>query len=912
MGQGELPLPVKTPPPETQPQNEPPALPPSGHFATLPRTEVADILGWLSNPSTLNRCEGYYLDPPLDYPNQGGPSVTNNLVHITANNTELAQEGRSMLSGNVIISQPMRQLESDTTYLNRDPQTHQITTADLYGHIHMREPGRLIIGEKAHVNLVDNSGTLYDSLYRMTLIPLTKSLNKSVPGRNITLNSPIEIEGLTAWGTARKITREPSGIVKIFKGTYTTCPPLQHTWMVKTNTLTLDKEEGRGTATGAQFYFHDTPLMYVPYFNFPLDNRRKTGFLFPSAGHSTETGYELALPFYWNIAPNYDATITPNLMELRGVQLNGEFRYLTPSSNGNIHGSILPDDRQFSEFKEQQAKEYPPNFPGLKELEDDSNTRSFVSLFDSRRYNAHWSSYLYANHASDDYYFTDFDSDPAQVTSNQIVNEAYVAYASEHWNFMTRLLGYQTLHPLDQIPVQNQYRKLPEIILNGHYPEAPYNMDLQLNNSFVYFNKTESPADEDNIFLVPPVEGSRVNINPVLTLPNYWLAGFFTPQLQLEATQYDLTHNTKCNDPQAIQYDLTHTVQCRQLEAEQFALTHQGNSQKNDITRVLPLFDIDMGLLFDRDLKIANTNYQQTLEPRLFYLYVPYVDQSNIPLFDTGIQPFTFSQLFRTNRFSGIDRIGDANQISVALTSRLLTKDTGEEKIRASIGQIIYFENRRVNLTEDTPNIDLVSRAIRLPPDVPTSPIVGEINYHLTPQWLVNTSLAWDPNFNRTNNASFGFQYKLDNQRIVNLGYNYLRGGDTLVVKTFRHGDLSYLNAPTSSHNDLSQTDLSFVWPLNEKWSGIGRWNYNVSHAYTQNVFAGVQYDSCCWAIRLVGGRELNYVRLKPNDHTKPIFDNKIYLEFALKGLGNLATKSAESLLGKSIVGYTDNFGGFY
>lgn len=859
-------------------------------YMSLPRTDINDILGWLSNPSTLNHCEGYYLDEAFEYPRTRINASGDNPLYINAINTEFSQVGTSTLLGNVVISEPARQVRSDVTYLNRDPDTNAITSADLYGHVYLREPGKLVIGDKAHINLVDKSGSLYNSLYRMTLIPMKKQQN----GSTLNLDAPIEIEGLTAWGTAKKVMREPSGIVRIYKGTYTTCPPTDHAWMVKANTLRLDKTAGRGTATGSRLYIHDTPIMYLPYFNFPLDDRRETGFLFPSFGGSTETGFSFALPFYWNIAPNYDATITPNYMQIRGLQMNGEFRYLTPSSDGNIHGSILPNDSEFEHFKKEELERFPPHTPGLENLENASNTRSFVSMLDNRRYGTHWASHLYLNHASDYYYFTDFDSDPAQVTNNQIVNEGYIAYTSEHWNFMGRAIGYQTLHPTDQIPVDNQYRKLPGLILNGHYPEGPSDTDIQLQNSFDNFDRTPNPRDIFNIVENNRVTGTRLNVNPIITFPLYWLAGYINPQIQLEATQYNLNH--------------------------------QLPTDRANVTRVLPIVDVDAGLFFEKNIRVANTDYQQTLEPRLYYLYVPYVNQSDIPIFDTGLQPFTFGQLFRTNRFSGIDRIADANQISLALTTRFLTADTGEEKVRASVGEIVYFRHRMVNVTRDLPTLDsvsrldLVSRTISLPIDTPTSPLVGEVTYHINKEWLINTSAAWDPNFNRTNNANFAFQYKLDDQRVVNLGYNYLRGGDAFMVKPIKHGDALALKQPNTAQNDLNQTNLSFIWPINNRWSGLGRWNYNLSHGYTQNLFGGIQYDSCCWAVRLIAGHEFNYLSLNDNTatliskntHTKPIFDNKVYLEFALKGLGNLANRRPRNMLGEGIIGYKDNFGGFY
>ncbi|MBB71120.1 MAG: hypothetical protein CMF50_01820 [Legionellales bacterium] len=818
----------------------------------LSRKEIADYIGWVNDNCSKYLCNGYYKEPLLFKGDKIISTVNKAPVTITANQTELSQASTSILKGNVVVSQPYRRLNADIAYLNRSKETGKVDTVDAYGNVHLREPGKLVIGDRGHLRLSDNTGSLYDVIYRMTF--------DAVPQLPVTsAEDDVNFSGTTAWGRAKKIRRRPDGIVTISDASYTTCPPPKNTWHVFAKKLHLDKESGRGTAENATLYFHEAPVFYSPYFNFPLDNRRQSGFLFPTFGHSEDDGFELAAPFYWNIAPNYDATITPKLMTQRGVQLNGNFRYLTESSHGDIHGSILPQDQEFKDFRQDTLDKYPVGTPGRNRLKNDGLDRYFISVQDNTALTDHWSTFLYLNRASDDYYFDDFSSDPAQITDNQLINKGSLFYNDQHWHFTGNVQGYQTLHPVNQTAVNNQYSMLPQLRMRGEFPDAVDGINFDLDSEAVYFDKDTNPGESE-----APVIGNRLYLEPGLSMPIYRPQGYLKPEVKLSATQYDLRHQVPGED--------------------------------SSITRVLPIADIDAGLFFDRYFNFLGNGYQQTFEPRLFYLFVPNENQDDIPLFDTDVQPFTYNQLFRTNRFNGIDRIGDANQLSVAMTSRFLQQATGEEKLRASIGQIYYFRNRKVNI--DTSTQDLVTLENSVPSDTPSSPIAGQLLYHINNAWNFESNIAWDPNVNETNNGNFFFQYMPDHDHIFNVGYVYLRGGD-----------LDPGTNPKNSSNDLNQVDFSVAWPLIKNWKAVARWNYNISHNHPQTYFAGLEYDSCCWAIRTVIGREFNYLETLPNGKNHEVFDNKVYIEFVFKGLGDAGVNSATGLLKDGIPGYSDNFG---
>lgn len=861
-------------------KNGQPGLPPgvsTWQPKQLDPAAVATYLGWVDANVPNQICHGYYLEPNLYYAQAQAAQNNKGPVHISADQTAFSQTGTSVLVGSVQVNQPNQQITAEKAYLNRDATTQKINSIDVYGHVVVREPGTMAMGDQGHFDLTDKSLYLNDVLYRTSFGPLTPP-NTSAP---LPLDAPVVVNNLNGWGMADQMNRDSNGIIHVLKGTYTACPPKTSFWRLAASKLTLNRETGRGVARNGVLYLKEFPILYSPYFSFPIDNRRQTGFLYPTFGHSSRSGYDIGVPFYWNIAPNYDATITPDYLSLRGLQMNGLFRYLTPSSTGNFHGSFLPNDNAYAQFKKDQQDKFAPSTPGLNSLENSSDNRYFVSFLDDRKYNDNWSSHLYVNHASDDYYFEDFDGDAAQTSENQIINEADLNFNDVHWNFTGQLQGYQTLHPINQGVVANQYEKLPELKLNGNYPGFLGDLNFSIANQFDNFQIQKNPWQS-----AKGVYGDRLYTDPTLSLPKYWLWGFIKPEVQLTATQYDLRNQLSNQQISAISNPISNPI------------PNQVPNQRSSIDRVLPIIDVDSGLYFDKNMHIGQTDYTQTLEPRVFYLYVPYQNQNDIPLFDTSIEPFSYTQLFQTNRYNGIDRIGDTNQISLALTSRLLNQTTGEEILRASVGQIEYFENRRVNLNAN--QLDLVSYDNQVPPDAATSPIAGELEYHITHDWLALGDVAWEPSNNQLNNADFALQYHHDDNHIINFGYHFLRGGDALT-----QNDNGVLVTEQGSRSNLNQTDISAVWPLSEQWKLVGRWNYNVSHNYPQTYYGGVEYEACCWAFRVVVGRDFDYL----NEKNKPVFDQQVYFQIALKTLGNVGTNDPSGMFTRDIPGYRDHFG---
>lgn len=807
-------------------------------------SSVAEKLGWVKKPGCPNLCGGYYVDPPLPV-----MSLSSDFIQVTFDSSELRHDGRSLLRGHVTINQsPDRQLISDKAYIYRNPEG-EFTKIDMYGNVQLQESGKYIVGKKARVKLDSKEGDYYDALYRITLDP-----SSYVPV--LAAHGDQTGSSLTAHGRAKQIKQLAKGKLALDNATYTTCAPTTESWRLKAKKVDLNHDTGRGIAHHTVITVKDIPVFYIPYFNFPIDKRRQSGFLFPTFGSSNTGGFSFGIPYYWNLAPNYDATITPMYYAKRGLQVGNQVRYLTAASSGSIQYTVLPNDTAFRSFQRTAAGQYQTN-PALKDLIAASGTRQYLAWQHMTRFNPYWTGAIDYTRVSDDYYFQDFNNIPSLTTANQLLQQAKVNYFDGRWAFQGMLQQYQTLHPVTLAPVANQYSRLPQLLFSGNIPDEKTGLIYQFNSELVHFWRPMYPGGEPII----PVAGNRVNLQPGISLPIINLSGYFTPTVQVNLTQY--------------------------------GLSHQPNNYPNNIFRAVPIFSIDSGLIFERNLAAFGRSYQQTLEPRLFYLYVPYRQQYELPLFDSGLQVFNYDQLFRTNRFTGLDRIGDANQITLALTTRFIDQDTGLEKLRASIGQIYYLRDRKVMLCGTRGCTDKLSQTGAISATDSSSPIAGQISYNLNPNWNTTANLTWNPHSHQTENGTFNFQYVPKPYHLFNIGYNFIRYGDPLVPAE-----------ENSRKNNLNQATVSFAMPVRQNWRTVGGWTYNLSHEHAQSFFYGAEYNTCCWATRLVVAHTFTGL----NNTNTPIFNKVIYLQFLLKGMSNIGTNDP-SLITNTIPGYQDNFG---
>ncbi len=690
---------------------------------------------------------------------------------ISADQVDLAEGGLSTLEGNVEVIRDQTALTADTVRYDSDA-----ATVEAEGNVHFWDSSLFWRGAQGHVDLEQKAATFRNGSYRLI--------------------------GRQGRGNAGSAAIDNSRHTADFRDVdYTTCPGEIPTWRLAGKDIHLDNNIDVGTAKHVTLQIHNVPVFYLPYFTFPLTDHRKSGFLPPSFGSSSNSGADISIPYYWNIAPNYDATITPRFLGDRGAMLKGEFRYLGSQSHGQINLDYMPNDRAFN---------------------DDQRT-----LFGFRHYqgfrNGH--AYLTYNRVSDKQYFEDFGRSLSLASTRFLEQRAEIDYSGRYWALTGRAQSYQAVDRTSD-PLNRPYKRLPQILFTTRLPQHNRQLNFDFRGEAVYFDRDAG------------VIGGRLDLMPTLSYPINTDAGFFEPRLSLRQTNY--------------------------------LLNRQTGATSSSESRTLPILSLDSGLYFERDLSLGSHAYLQTLEPRLFYLYIPDTNQDQLPIFDTGEYNLSFAQFFREDRFSGPDRVGDANQVTVALTSRLLGRDTGREKLRASIGQIYYLANRNVHL----PGKTVINDAL--------SPFIAEIAARINDDWRTSATLQWDPNSSKTDKAAFSLRYRPGDGRVFNLSYRLRR--TTSLLRTTA---------------DVEQTDLSFRWPLNPAWSLVGRWNYSLAKGSSLETVGGVEYNSCCWGLRLVGRRFLT--------SSDGSFDNGLFLQVQLKGLGGFG-RSTERFLRRSIPGYIGEF----
>jgi LPS-assembly protein len=598
----------------------------------------------------------------------------------------------------------------------------------------------------------------------------------------------------------------------LYGATYSTCPPDKRSWELRAQRIDVNTDTGMGVAHDATLRLGRVPVLYVPWFAFPIDDRRRTGLLYPGIGSSSRNGFDWRQPIYLNLAPNYDATITPRLMTQRGIEIGGQFRYLTDTGGGVVELQFLPSDKLTSREHDEEEAEFLANGYPLENRRDDN--RAHFRFRGVERFSADWQARANLNWISDPRYLEDSSNNIDGLAPFSIYSSIGLFGQGAHWDagIMAdhRQLADYTLDE-DILP----HDRLPRAWLNWDRPLQPW-LDVGVNAEAVRFQHPDKPG------------GSRVDLEPYASLPLGGASWFLTPKVAWRYTGYQLDE----------------------------ALAAQLGDDKP--SRSLPIASLDGGLYFDRSTNIGGTPFLQTLEPRLYYLRVPYRDQSGLPLFDTRPMTFSWGQLFRDNRYTGADRQTDANQLTLAVSTRLLRQSDGREKLSLSLGQIRYFDESKVTVPGETPV------------EEGKSAWVADASYAVNDRWSIGGSYQWDPKFRRKDLASIRTRYLIGDEGIVNFGYRYRR-------------DL------------LEQVDFNFLYPLSPSWSLVGRYYYSIKDSQLLEGIAGVQWDSCCMAVRLVGRRYLHN-RLGE-------LGNSIQVEIELKGLGS-AGPDTESRLRRAILGY--------
>ena len=710
-------------------------------------------------------CSGSYVEPIR--PGMNDPTSKSDApTFIGAKASRYEQEEQvATLAGDVVMRQGSMQIEADEASLYQAE-----SRGELNGKVRLRDNGALIVGDHADVQLDTGAAKVDNAEY---------VLHKS-----------------RIRGSALYAKRAEDSIIRLKDGTYTTCEPSSNAWQLKGNNITLNPATGFGTATNVTLRVKDIPVFYTPYIYFPIDDRRQSGFLPPSFSSSTDTGFMLVTPYYFNLAPNYDATLYPRYMTKRGLLMEGEFRYLTESSEGQFGAAYLNDDNDDRKRQTDYTdKRYMLNWQHKGGL--DSRVLTEVDY----------------TKISDPYYFQDLESDQIGVESRDYLNQqGAVSYRGDDYTAKLNVQAYQ-LATVTQI---TPYDKLPQLTLDGILPTHPGGLNFAYNTELVRFDRslengnytnedgTVDPRLDNNVTGLARANGTRLNLAPSVSLPLNWSYGFLTPSLKYMYTQYDL--------------DLDGTGKTQ--------LATAGGKFDSSVNRSVPIASVDSGLYFDRNTNWFGTNYRQTLEPRAFYLYVPEKNQDDIPIFDTSESTFSYSSLWRDNRFTGTDRVGDENKLSLGLTSRLI-EDNGFERQRISVGQAYYFKDRKVQL----PGID----ADRADATSSVSPYALEYAYRFNRDWRATADYNWDPESHspRSGSAMMHYQPEDNPNKVVNVGYRYRNDQVRYDQYTGKWivggGDYGTPGQPgyIKDYYKIQQHDFSVIWPIVPQWNAISRWQYD-------------------------------------------------------------------------------------
>ncbi len=781
-------------------------------------------------------CCGAYIEPPRDDA-EAGMNPAEAPLRASAERAEVLQQTTTILEGNVHLLQGQRQLKADRATLDDSTKV-----AIVEGNIELRQPGLLMTGRRAEIQMAANRARLEQAEF--------------------------VIHEARARGSAAILEQIDNRLLVLEQGNFTRCEPDSDAWLLQGSDITLDSEREVGSGKHVRLEIEGVPIFYSPYLEFPLGDTRKSGLLFPylSSSDSGGGGLNFGIPYYFNLAPNYDLTLTPSFVDDRGEMLELEFRHLSRNFETDLNLAFLGSDKGGDDQDDEEALEDARirfengliSEQRLAELERkvgefEGEDRWLFNLHQSGGLGRRWSTLIDFTQVSDTDYFRDLET--ASLTVNATTHLRRLGqynYRSDNWLFGARAEEFQTLFSARN--VQNQYRLRPELSAAGEYRAGNwlFNLDHELAR-FDHPDADAAAASERELI------GDRARLNYKVTWDKEWLWGFFKPSAAVKHLGYDLDED-KFDQPLA--------------EASPEVTVPQGS--------------LDMGLIFERDGDLFGSPYLQTFEPRLFYFYSDFEDQSAFdPIdFDTAEPTFTYSQLFRDSRFTGGDRIDDANQMTVGLTSRFISPQSGIERLSVSLGQIYYFKDRRVALS-GAPSADSKSEI--------AARVAAQIGRH----WRFNSELLYDEETQLMSQGNFSLQYQDDQYRLFNIGHRFRRQAGRIDRDDIDgDGDTDEL-----IDNDLDQADVSLLWPLYRDWSLIARYNKDLTQDRELEKIAGLEYNSCCYRVRVLWRRWIDNELIDVVDDSLLEFDEGVFFEVVFKGLGGTGT-TVSSVLSEGIRGY--------
>lgn len=622
-------------------------------------------------------------------------------------------------------------------------------------------------------------------------------------GQGWVLHPEYRMQLNNAQGKANRIDFVNEDVVVVTDGTYSTCEGPNPDWYLKADTLRLDSGRDVGTAGKTVVYFKGVPIIGTPAMSFSLSGARRSGWLPPTFSPGSKGSTEVMMPYYFNIAPNRDLTLFPRVILTRGLQMGATGRYIgetaAGSYSGETHAELLVHDQV-----------------------TDTN-RWLVNSIHSQAIAPGWSYGWVVRAASDNEYPSDFSKSVANSAERQLLRELRTDYQAKYWSVTARAQNYQVLQdPVaadnPSLAVPRPYDRLPQVNFHaGRYDVAGFDWSLD--------------AEATRFWHPNLIRGSRAVALPQLSYPIIRPGYFITPKVMVHASKYQL--DGVGNNLAAV--------------------------PGTTLTRVLPTFSLDSGLVFERDSSLFGRAVTQTLEPRLFYVRTPYKDQSQFPNFDSAEAGFNFAQIFTENRFIGSDRISDANQVTAAVVSRYI-ESSGAERLRLAVGQRFYFSQQRVQFN---PSTQL---------NVSRSDVLLAASGRVADNWSFDSAIQYNASARSVFSSNYGVQWLAGAKKVVNAEYRYQR-------------------------DSFKNVDLSSQWPLSLRWFGVGRVSYSLRDRKVLESLIGLEYQADCWVLRMGAQRFVTAAQAT---------SSSLLFQLELNGLSKLGLGSNPlDTFYKSIPGYS-------
>ena len=724
----------------------------AGALLVLPHAHAAEL------DSCAAAVERIAVDQPISAVDLPNPDAI--VFEVGELDAQLGDKPRALMTGGVLLRQGDKLAGADTA--RYDPESQALL---LDGNVRYEDPSAHIQSDTA------------EFAYGL--------------GRIRFEGAKFTLDGNNARGAAEALEINQQGRLELDGVSYTTCPPDSNDWLIQAKDIDLDTRTGVGTAKGMKLRFQGVPILWLPYLSFPIGDARKSGMLAPEIATGGRGGNEIRAPYYWNIAPNYDATITPRLLTDRGLQLGAQFRYLTETTKGKANAEYLASDNMFND------------------------SRTLMQLEHRTMFVNGWRNRIDFREVSDSQYFEDLGGSLSLSSITHLNQSFSFDYHTDNLSLFGQVQDFQTLDDAI-LPVDEPYRRVPQLLVHGYWPDKWLGMRRGLDGALVNFDRDVG------------VTGWRLNMAPSLELPISRSPGWFvTPAVTVDHTQYDLSDRLP--------------------------------GEETDPSRTLPIGSLDMGMVLERSLGGSFADRIMTLEPRMLYVVIPHRDQDDLPVFDTITPDLNLVSLYRTNRFLGVDRIADTDQVSIGMTSRILDASSGRELVTATIGQTRYLSESGTFLPDEPVVID------------ETSDYIAEVRFGLSQNLNFDFGHQWGEKDRGTTQSQARLQYRPASNKILNLSYRFRR-------------------------DSLEQGDVSWSWPIASQWNIVGRYKFSFRDNEALDEFLGVEYESCCWGLRLVSRRHIS-----TRDGTR---DSSIGLQLILKGLSSVGT-AADKMLERGILGYS-------